>query len=182
MAVIFSEWIFYTPRSNSWFDSSVLYAIFVPVIWSTVVKASINFWVYFVFYWELLYSISLLEPRFIVSYLQTLRSSEELLRDQVCLETWTLLDLLPRYLMIYWVLLYYLLLAWESKEKGSCIHCYICKTGAGYSWVEGEKSFFAFSSLTATMYALHVIAASVMLKCMPTLKLRSNKLAGKFGC
>ncbi|KAK6123531.1 hypothetical protein DH2020_042724 [Rehmannia glutinosa] len=63
--------------------SSVHYAIFPPVIGCIVIKSFHHSLDYFYLSEGSCFPISLLEPRFVVNYLQTLRSSEESLREQL---------------------------------------------------------------------------------------------------
>lgn len=62
---------------------------------------------------------------------------------------WRLLELQVCAWLSIQFLFFIFLLAWESKEKRSRIHCDICKKGAGDSWIEGEKWEGAFDDVAS---------------------------------
>lgn len=134
--------------------SILFFQIFMSSLWCIACSPAIYFC------GDLQYgSFSRAEPKLVINYLQSLKSSEEALREQVffsfflifgwCFSLFFLLylSMTSMFVVSSADTHVFLLTVGKGKEKRSSLYCHICKKRAGDSWAEGNDLFFPFSFL-----------------------------------
>lgn len=123
MEISVSERVFHTSWQISWLPfSPPILLVFV------LCDSSVSFFFFF-----------LSEPRFLIDYIQNLKSSERSLKEQVgiwLIKMCVFITCLQSQVLSWFI---FLISVGNCKEKRSFIHCTICQTGTGNGWVEGDS-------------------------------------------
>lgn len=138
VALCIPEWIIFADGRDSWLVCDFTNSQSYP--WKIFSQSHYIFLSYHVWF---LYCIA--EPKYVLNYLQTLRSSEESLKEQV----YSLLtSACSTYIQSKYflrskpIIMYLILLVRKGEEERSCIYCNFCKKRAGNCRVKG--SYFLY--------------------------------------